>query len=121
MKVKCERCGHVQEIAPRRSRQASAFFHVACSRYATEMGIRADDAKIMFKHAYGVWEPVPFRGPAPDWPGRFVRLYAGQQNEEVVFMKSESAYTKAEERHLTEGVKVEAFDAGIDLSDVFGE
>ena len=121
MRVRCERCGHEQMIAPRRTRQASAFFHVACGRYAAEMGMSAADAKIMFKHAYGTWVRYPFEGPIPEWPGAFVHMYAGQPNEEIIYMKSESAYTKGEERRLTDGVRTEAYDAGIDMSDVFDE
>ena len=121
MKVQCPRCGLVHEISPRRTPKASRFFHAACARYAIEMGIRAEDAKIMLKHAYGVWVPVPFRDGPPEWPGRFVKLYAGQQNESLVFMKSEAAYTKAEERQLTEGLKIEAYDAGVELGDLFDE
>jgi len=119
MKITCEKCGHVQDIAPRRSRQASAFFHVACGRYASEMGMKAADAKILFKYSYGVWSPVPFRGPTPKWPGQFVLMYEGQPNETLVFMKSEAAYTKPEERRLTEGVKTEMYDAGVDAEDLF--
>jgi hypothetical protein len=85
------------------------------------MGMTAEDAKVMFKHAYGVWVPFPFRDGAPEWPGRFYKMYEGQQNEMLIFAKSESAYTKAEERALVDGVKTEAFDAGVDLGDLFDE
>jgi hypothetical protein len=121
MKVTCPRCGLVHEISPRRTPQASRFFHAACGRYASAMGMTAEDAKVLFKWHYGVWVPMPFRDGPPEWPGRFYRMYKGQQNEILIFAKSEAAYTKAEERALVDGVKTEAWDAGVDLSDLFDE
>ena len=72
--------------------------------------------KILFKYMHGPWEHYPFRGPAPDWPGRFVELFAGTPDHKLIYLKSEAAYNKTEERRLIEGAIAECFDLGADIS-----
>lgn len=118
-KVKCPNCGQWFPIRGRRSQVQSNFTHLAIGRYASAMGMTAAQAKLMFKTQYGIWVPFPFREGAPPWRGMFVEIYPGTPDHRLVFMKSEADYTAKEEKALTEGVKTEAFDAGIDLSDLF--
>lgn len=115
MNIQCPYCKKRFELAPRRKPSHSRFFHMLCGAYARVSGLAAAKVKVLFKYSYGVWVEFPFQGPPPEWPGAFVVMYKGLPTEQTIYLKSEAAYTKAEENALIEGVKVEAFDMGINF------
>ena len=80
-----------------------------------------ENAKLILKYRYGPWYEVG-NGPIPDWPqAKLWRMWPGTPNEKLILFKSESIYSVDEEKQLVDGLKVEAFDAGVDLGDLFGE
>ena len=119
MRITCPLCHRDFIISPRRRQKHSNWFHMACARYATETGQTAENAKLILKYRYGVWIEVTAHTEIPDWTqAKLWRMYPGTCNEKLVLFKSESIYDKDEETQLSEGLKIEAFDAGVDLSDL---
>ena len=122
MKITCPRCGHDFVINPRRRQKQSNLFHAACARYAIGTGQTAEAAKLILKYRYGAWVEVTNRSDIPDWPqAKLWRMYPGTCNEKLVLFKSESIYNLDEERQLIDGMKIEAYDAGVDLGDLLEE
>ncbi len=113
--MRCPHCG--VEIEPKRSGRQQRTFHKLCASFSLASGTTAANAKVLFKHSYGVWLDFPFKGrPAPEWPGQFVEMYIGTPAHVLLYMKSEGAYTKREETRLIEGARIECYDIGADLS-----
>ena len=122
MKVTCPHCHRDHVVTPRRRQKHSNWFHAACARYAIATGQTAENAKLILKYRYGVWVEITNVSDIPDWPSaKLWRMYPGTMNEKLVLFKSESIYDVDEERQLSEGLKIEAFDAGVDLGDLLDE
>jgi hypothetical protein len=115
MTVTCPKCGGDVVIHPRRAQRQSNLFHKLVAAYATVLGEDPEETKVMMKYWFGHWEPYPF-DELPDWPGRFVELFEGSPDWCIVYMKSESAYTKQEETRLVDGTIARCIEAGVDLS-----
>ena len=111
--MKCPNCG--VEIRPRRAQRQSNLLHKLIASYAKAQGDGFDYAKVILKWQYGEWIAYPF-DDIPEWPGRFVELFGGTPDHQIVYMKSESAYDKAEETRLIDGALIACMEAGADLS-----
>jgi len=112
--LKCPNCGF--EIHPRRAQRQSNLFHKLCGAYARAVGEDPEEAKILLKYWHGEWVPFPFPADeVPDWPGRFVELFEHTADWQIVYLKSESAYTKAEENHVIDGAIIKCIEVGADL------
>lgn len=111
--MRCPNCGY--RIDPKRTDKQQRTFHKLCSSYSRASGQGAAYVKILFKYLHGPWVTYPFRGPAPEWPGRFIEMFQGTPDHKLIYMKSEGAYTKKEERVLIDGAVAECFDIGADI------
>lgn len=68
------------------------------------------------KWRHGQWVDYPFAdNQTPEWPGRFFELFEGTPDHCIIYAKSESAYTKAEESRLINGIIADCNAAQIDL------
>ena len=122
MKVTCPHCDKDFVISPRRRQKQSNLFHVCCARYAIGTGQTLENSKLILKYRYGVWIEVTAHTEIPGWTqAKLWRMYPGTVNEKLVLFKSESIYNLDEERQLIDGLKTEAFDAGVDLGDLLNE
>lgn len=111
--MKCPNCG--VDIRPRRAQRQSNLFHKLNSAYARAVGEDPEETKILLKYWHGEWEPFPFDTEVPEWPGRFVELFEHTPEWCIVYLKSESAYTKAEENRLIDGALIKCMEVGADL------
>ena len=107
--MKCPNCGFV--IEPRRYQRQSNLFHKLNAAYARAQALDPAVTKVELKYWFGAWVPYPF-DEVPEWPGRFVEIESDQC---IVYLKSESAYTKQEETALIEGVIGRCIDVGADI------
>ena len=115
MTVTCPKCAHEWHISPKRSLDQSRLLHKLIAAYAHAVGEDPAHAKVVFKYWYGESVAYPFETP-PEWPGRFVQLdlpYA--DGPVIVYLKSEAAYSKAEERALIDAVHARCIDVDADL------
>jgi len=110
--VRCPNCG--VWIDPKRTGKQQRTFHKLCSSYSRASGISAAKVKVLMKYMHGVWIPLPTT-ELPDWPGQAYRVFEGSPAEKRVFLKSEAAYSKGEERVLIDGTIAECFDIGADI------
>lgn len=117
MRVECPSCHASFTVAPRRRQKQSNLAHKLIGAYAREQAIDFEYAKALMKWRHGPWVSFPFPGgEVPEWPGRFFELFEGTPDHCIVYMKSESAYTKGEETQLINGVMSDCMEAQIDLS-----
>lgn len=112
--MRCPSCG--VEIRPRRAQRQSNLFHKLNAAYARAVGEDPEETKVQLKYWHGPWVPYPFGDEVPEWPGRFVELWEGSADWCIVYLKSESAYDKAEETRLIDGALIKCMEVGADLS-----
>ena len=112
--MKCPKCGF--DIAPRRAQRQSNMLHKLIAAYAHAQGENPEECKVWLKYWFGPWLPYPFEGEPPPWPGRFVEMYHGTPEWCIVYLKSESVYTKAEETRLIDGAMQRCIEVAADLS-----
>ena len=113
--MKCPNCG--VEIRPRRAQRQSNLFHKLNAAYARAQAEDPEETKILLKYWHGPWVAYPFEDhQVPEWPGRFVELFEHTPDWCIVYLKSESAYNKAEESQLVDGALVKCMEVGADLS-----
>lgn len=114
--MRCPNCGFVID-GPRELTQ-SRLLHKAIAAYADACGYDRQWAKLELKMKYGQWEPVPLDltgWEPPGYPGAFYEVYEGTLHHQIVFMKSEAAYTKGEEARLIDAVVARCYEAGADM------
>jgi len=116
MKAKCPGCGREFSVRSRRRQVASNLFHKLNGAYARALAQDPAYTKVTLKYWHGSWVTYPFKGKVPPWPGAFVELFEGTPDHCLVYMKSESAYDKDEERQLIEGALGACIDVDADLS-----
>jgi len=121
VKVTCPRCAHEWTIVPRRGQNQSNLLHKLIASYAAAVQESPAWCKVILKFQFGPWERFPFDGAPPEWPGRFWELSPDATNGLVddtifVYLKSESAYTKPEERAMIDAVLAQCIAADADLS-----
>lgn len=114
MQITCPKCSHVHYVESRRKQRQSDMLHAIIGEWSRQMGEDFETAKIMAKFRHGVW--VTWGAMTlPEWPGKPAVIYPDQQNEQWVYMKSESAYTVDEEKQLIEGVITECHEGKVDI------
>ncbi len=114
--MKCPNCGIL--INPKRTLPQSRMFHAICGAYARVNGMGAEHVKILWKYLHSEWVVYPFRGPPPEWPGKFVEMFPGTTDHKIVYLRSEASLTKAGEKQLIDGAISECYDAGVDISKI---
>ena len=115
--MKCPNCGHL--ISEPRNKDQSRMLHKLIRDYAHEVGYDYEFAKAELKYRYGEWVPVPLDltdWEPPAWAGAFFEMYPGTVHHTIVFMKSESEYTKEEERRLIDGTVSRCLEVGADIA-----
>lgn len=116
MTVTCPKCAHKWHISPKRSLDQSRLLHKLIAAYSRAIGEDPAVSKVILKYYYGESLRYPF-DEVPEWPGRFVELAPPYVDEPViVYLKSEAAYSKAEERTLIDAVHARCIDVDADLS-----
>lgn len=116
MNITCPKCGLVFRVNPRRKQKHSNVFHKLNGAYATALAMDPEWTKATLKYWYGTWVPYPFPDDVmPEWPGRFVELFEGTPDHSIVYLKSETAYSKDEETRLVAGAKSACIDIGADI------
>lgn len=114
---RCTCCG--ADLSGRRSPSQSRKFHAYCGLYAAQLGEEPEQVKILMKYWFGVWETVPWPNGAPDWKGMPAELAPPYVLEPVVvFLKSESEYTKLESSRLIRGTASRCIEAGVDVEGI---
>lgn len=116
MTIKCPICGGKFFMSPKRKDGAANVFHATVGEWCKQMGDGFEKTKLRWKYYFGVWVPFPFEGDPPEWPGKHVTIDKGFPTERQIFMKSTTAYSKAEMRELQTGAEAECLDATVDLS-----
>ena len=114
--IRCPQCGYY--INPRREQEQSNLLHKLIRSYSLALGYDYDWAKCELKYKYGVWEPVPMdltEWKPPTYQGQFFEMYEGTPHHSIVYMKSESAYTKDEESHLVDMTVIRCREVGADI------
>lgn len=118
MKVECPRCHHQWTISSRRKQDQSRLLHKLIACYAREQGEDPAWTKVVFKAWYGASVPYPFPdGKPPEWPGAFVEVGPPWMDEvQILYLKSEAAYSRDEESALIDAVLGRCIDVGADLT-----
>lgn len=116
--MRCPRCGYTLPADEPRTIPSSRLLHALIRAYATQQGLSAPTVKLMMKYRHGVWLPYPFDGDPPSWRGQFLNVYPGGAREEIVYLKSESEYTKGEESALVDGVIADCYESQVDIDDI---
>ena len=123
MTLQCPKCHHSFFVASRRTQPSSNFFHMALMEFSRWTGEPFASAKLWLKNRHGpkihvgtftddVFEIDRGYLP-PEWPGQNYR-----DDDEVWFLKSESAYNRSEEGSLIDALIAECADRGVDIDDL---